>query len=85
VIDGGAIGKGLTLDDLVTRMDDWAMVDARRLVGALVLGKIVALGTVGLGIDGHVAGIDLLDDAGMCGADDLAGVEAARLSMPVPT
>ena len=79
VIDGGAVGERLAGLDLIARVNDRTVVDAGGLVGALVLGEVVALGAVLVGVDHHVSGVDLGDGACVGGADELAGVERGTL------
>ena len=79
VVDGGAVGERLARLDLLARGHNGTVVDAGGLVGALVLGQVVALGAVLVGVDDHVGGIDLGDHAGVRGADELAGVERGAL------
>ena len=75
----GAVGEGLAASTWspAWTIGRWLMQVG--LVGALVLGEVVALGAVGVGVDDHVGGVDLGDDAGVGGADELAGVERGAL------
>ena len=73
LVDGGAVGERLAGLDLLAHLHDGTVVDAGALVGALVLGQVVGL-DLAVGVDDHVRGIDLDDDAVVLGADELAGV-----------
>ena len=74
VVDRGAVGERLAGHHVVAGVDDRAVVDARGLVGALVLGQLVALGALG-GVDHEVRGVDFGNGALVLGADDVAGIE----------
>ena len=64
VVNRWTVCDWLAFLDLLSNSDDWTMVDASGLVGALVLRKIVALRTVLIGVDDNVSCINLGDLAG---------------------
>ena len=76
LVDGRTISERFALDHVVAHMDDRTVVDARGLVGALVLRKVIALGARG-SLHDDVGCVDLDDVSLMLGADELAGVEGS--------